>query len=767
MRPRVVVTGVGTISSISGNAPGFVDALREGRRGLVELNDPRLKNLKATHAALIRDIRPNPEDPWEVRCLDRNVHIALRALREALEHAGLAASPLGPRGGIVFGTCSGGMLSIEKHYENLVNGEDLIDPDLLFSKLYYTTARVLAWAAGAGGPTVSVVTACAAGSGAIAQGADLIRAGMADIIIAGGSDSFSPSTLAGFDALKATTDGMCAPFSTPIGLNLGEGSAFLVLESLEHAVGRGADLIGELLGTGLSNDAYHPTAPDPTARGQIAAMSSALFDAGISPEQIDYINAHGTGTRANDPAETRAVRRLFGDRASAVPISSTKSMTGHCLGGAGALEASATLLCAAAGFFPPTAGFSEGREGCDLDYVPDPGRPWKGRVALSNSFGFAGNNACLVLDVSPKAEAPHRDPPVSPRGPVVITGLGLVSPLGVGTEPLLGTDLGVREIERFAVPATPFPAGLVPHIDPREIDRRLDLKGMDLCSRYATLAARRALDEAGIKPRPRIMEQVGFILGIATGPGQGENDHLRAIFESDFKLQRLGAFPYVVPNEVAGHVARSLMLKGHSTVLAAGPGAGLASTISAVTALEQGHVDTVLAAASDELTERSVSDGHKVGFWGPSTPAIPGEGAAVLVLERRDTTEKRGGKILAEVLGCAMITDCAGPRSGDVDALQRRVLEEALTGAGIDAAGVSLVAHGGPAAAGCDDSVIRDIFGDGAEPISLAPRLGFAEASLPLFNLGYLIATGEPGSTVISTFASSLGFACAIVVRLE
>ena len=224
MRPRVVVTGLGTISSISGDAPGFVDALAEGRRGLVELNDPRLKNLKATHAALIRDIRPNPEDPWEVRCLDRNVHIALRALREALEHAGLAASPLGQRGGIVFGTCSGGMLSIEKHYENLVNGEDLVSSDLLFSKLYYTTARVLAWAAGAGGPTVSVVTACAAGSGAIAQGADLIRAGLADIIIAGGSDSFSPSTLAGFDALKATTDGMCAPFSTPIGLNLGEGS---------------------------------------------------------------------------------------------------------------------------------------------------------------------------------------------------------------------------------------------------------------------------------------------------------------------------------------------------------------------------------------------------------------------------------------------------------------------------------------------------------------------------------------------------------------
>ena len=225
----------------------------------------------------------------------------------------------------------------------------------------------------------------------------------------------------------------------------------------------------------------------------------------------------------------------------------------------------------------------------------------------------------------------------------------------------------------------PFLGGLVPHIDSREIDRRLDLKGMDLCSRYATLAARRALDEAGIKPRPKIMEQVGLILGIATGPGQGENDHLRAIFESNFELRRLGAFPYVVPNEVAGHVARSLMLKGHSTVLAAGPGAGLTATISAITALEQGHVDTVLAAASDELTERSVSDGHKVGFWGPSTAATPGEGAAVLVLERRNTAEKRGGKILAQVLGCARITDCSGPRSGDVDALRGKGDAESLS----------------------------------------------------------------------------------------
>jgi len=765
MRPRVAVTGIGTFCCVAADAAGFTAALREGRRGFVPLDDPRLARLRATHAGLIGAVEPDPDDPPSVRVLDRNVHLALRSLREALDTAGLRGRALGPRGGVVFGTCSGGMLSIERHYQALAEGRDPLDEDLLFSKRYYTTAKVLAWAAGATGPVLSVVTACAAGSGAIAQGGDLIRIGMADVVAAGGSDSFSGSTLVGFDALKATAEGMCAPFSNPTGLNLGEGSAFLILERMDAALARGARILGEVLGSGLSNDAYHPTAPDPSARGQLASMGAALADAGISPERIDYVNAHGTGTRANDPAETRAISKLLGARTPLVPVSSTKSMIGHCLGGAGALEASATLLGARAGFVPPTAGFAGPREGCDLDCVPDFGRPWSGRLALSNSFGFAGNNACLVLDVLPEAGAAASDLPEPPGDTVVITGAGFVTPRGLSLG-APGQGSAAAAVSRFTPPAAGFAAALVPAVDPREVDRRLDLKGMDLCSRYAALAVRQALEAADLRPRPKTMEDVGLVLGISTGPGEGEAQHLRAVFEDGFDLQRLGQFPYVVPNEVAGNVARAMLIKGHSTVIAGGPGAGLVAAMSTFFAVSLGHGRAVLAAAADELTERSAADGYVAGQWGPGSGIFPGEGAAAMLMESGTFAAARGAKVLARVLGCALSADASDPRTGDGRALARMVVAEALEKSKVTprrVAAISLAAAGDPAP---QHAAIREILGEGAGILSTTPELGYAEACGPLFDLGILLQNGAPGSVVVCAFTSPEGLAGAMVLEL-
>ncbi|MCP4598936.1 MAG: hypothetical protein GY847_00070 [Proteobacteria bacterium] len=764
-----MVTGIGTVSAAAMDAKGFVEVLKEGKRCFTALEDPRLEKLTATHAGLISGLEPNPEDPREVRVLDRNVHLSLKALREALMCAGCIGTPLGPRAGVVFGTCSGGMLSIEKHYEGLAEGVDLLDEDLLFSKRYYTTAKILAWAAGASGPALTVVTACAAGAGAIAQGADLIRAGLTDIVLAGGSDTFAPSTLVGFDALKATCEGMCAPFSKTIGLNLGEGAAFFVLEDLDHALSRGADIIAELLGSGLSNDAYHPTAPDPSAKGQMAAMERALRDAGAEPKDIEYVNAHGTGTRANDSAESRAVGRLLEHCAYDVPVSSTKSMIGHCLGAAGALEASATILAARAGFVPPTAGFEGAREGCKLaDYVPDAGRKKHFNIFLANSFGFGGNNASLLIDTAPESEQPavplHNPPEIR----AVITGLGLVSPLGFGLDALISSSKnGIAEIERFETPGRPFAAGLVPPVDPRHIDRRLDIKGMDLCSKYATLAARSALQQANLKPRPSETSGVGMVMGLATGPNQGESDHLNTVFKNDFRLDRLGAFPYVVPNEAAGHVARALMLKGHNTVLAAGQGAGLAALISAAIAVEQGHVDTILASSADELTPRTVADGYRMGLWGPEIGIAPGEGAAALVIESPDAAVSRGVKVLAEIIGYALTTDVDDPRRGSVKALID-ALNLALERSGIRPSEIQIITSGcnGSSQDAIERRALENVFGNhGAPIVSLTNRLGFAEATLPLFELSYAIAMSDPGAIIATAFISPEGFAGALINR--
>ncbi len=770
MRHRVVVTGIGAISAAGSNTAEFVDALRVGKRCFSALDDPRLKELGSTHAGLISEFEANPNDPEEVLLLDRNVHLSLAALREALFDAGYSGEPLGPRAAVVLGTCSGGMLSIERHYEALLQGEDPVDEDLLFSKRYHTASKVLAWAAGASGPALTVVTACAAGTGAVVQGVDLIRAGLADVALVGGSDAFAPSTLAGFDALKATCKGMCAPFSLNIGLNLGEGAAFFVIESLGHAKKRGTKIVAELLGCGLSNDAYHPTAPDPTSKGQVTAMERALEDAGAAPEDIDYINAHGTGTRANDTAESRAIGRLLADRAGQVPVSSTKSMIGHCLGAAGALEASATILAARNGFLPPTAGFEGAREGCNLeDYVPEPGRAWQGRIALANSFGFGGNNACLLIDTFPNTRQPVTNLPEVKHVQAVITGLGPISPLGVGLKRLMsGTGNGIAQVDRFVPPAQEFRAGLVPNIDTREVDRRLDLKGMDLCSKYAVLSARSALENAGLKPRPVTMAGVGMILGLATGPSQGESDHLNAVFRSGFRLDRLGGFPYIVPNEVSGHVARVLMLKGHNTVLSTGQGAGLAALISAAIAVEQGHADTILAVAADQITERTASDGHRLGHWGPGTGVTPGEGAATLVVENQAAASSRGAEVLAKIAGYAMTTDVEDPRGGNGAALTR-ALGEALERAGIKPTDCEHLtsSRSSPGVDDIEQLALYQVFGKRSAPsFSLTDRIGLAEATLPLFNLSYLIATSSPGTHVAAAFYSPEGYANALIINV-
>ncbi len=769
MKRQVVISGIGAICAAGSTAGHLTEALARGRRCLSPIADPRLAHLRATHAGLIAKVEALGSDPPEVRVLDRNVHLALAAAREAVTSAGLDGQSLGLRGAVVFGTCSGGMLSIERHHESLCAGKDIIDEDLTFSKSYGTTAKVLAWATGARGPALNIVTACAAGAGAIAQGVDLIRCGLADVVLAGGSDTFSASTLAGFDALKATCEGMCSPFSSNIGLNLGEGAAFFVLEAGEHAARRDAPILAEIKGCGLSNDAYHPTAPDPAAKGQLAAMKRALCDAGVEPEEIDYINAHGTGTRANDPTESRAISKLLGQRARKVPVSSTKSMIGHCLGGAGALEATATVLAARAGVIPPTAGFDQTRDGCTPgDYVPDPGRPWSGRLALSNNFGFAGHNACLVIDTAP---ARPKDEPRAPasRPKVVLTGMGAVSPVGFGVEPLTGQDTcALGPIDRFGAFAPEFEAGLVPELNLRKIDRRLNLKGMDLCSRYATLAARGALDSAGFKPRPSSMEEVGLVLGLAAGPSQGEREHLSACFQSGFAIESLGAFPYVVPNSVGGNVSRALMLRGHNTVIASGRGAGLPAVISAAMAIERGHSRAVLAACADELSETVVRDGYATGQWGPGTDVDPGEGAAAWLLEDEKTALERGATPKAQLLGYAMGTDTDDPRCAQGGSLAR-ALVQAADRAGValgDLAGLAVGQAGGQAYE-LEQWAIQEVFGQQMVPtVTLSDRIGLAEASLVVFNASYLVSKGYSQALIAACCLSAEGYASAVILRI-
>ena len=325
----------------------------------------------------------------------------MAAALEALSDAGLFPFPevLQADTGVVIGGGAGGMLEAEEAYRQYLQGSGKGVRYSRFSAFCCaSSADQIASNLGLMGPKTTFMTACSSGATAIGYARDLIREGMATVVIAGGTEPLSRITYASFNALQAVDPEYCKPFDkNRQGLSLGEGAGIMILEALSHAKMRGARIYGEVLGYGVSCDSHHMTAPDPEASGAARCIEAALQDSGTAPEQVDYINAHGTATPANDPVETKAIKAVFGQRAYHIPVSSTKSMTGHALGAAGAIEAVACVLAIFQHFIPPTIHLTEHDPECDLDYVTEGSRKAEVNIVLSNSFAFGGNNTALVL----------------------------------------------------------------------------------------------------------------------------------------------------------------------------------------------------------------------------------------------------------------------------------------------------------------------------------------------------------------------------------
>jgi 3-oxoacyl-[acyl-carrier-protein] synthase II len=689
--------------------------------------------------------------------------MAAVAAREALAHAQLQPRTLGPRFGLLFATCSGPMLLIEQHYERILQGNPRLSSDELFAKQYYTGAPQLARLFGIGGLQTTVVTACSASTAAIALAADLIRCGMLDAALAGGSDAFSFSTLAGFDGLKATCEGKCAPFSKPYGLNLGEAAAFVVLESSEAAGQRGASVVAEVIGSGMSNDAHHCSSPEPAGRGLAGAMQRALTDAGLSPDQITYLNVHGTGTEANDKAEVKAHRKVFGELTERIPASSTKSMVGHCLGAAGAVETIASLACAQAGVLPPTANFTEPREGCAVDCVPDAGRSWAGsRTFLCNNSAFGGHNASLAIACG--GNSPTTLPDSDTHQPILVTACGVVSALGLGAPSLARPGHDATGPRRpLALPGLPdFTVALVDEAEVERFDRRLDLRHMDRSSRWATVAARLAIREAAFPERPAALAELGLHLHLSAGPSWAESEYLTSYLGNQRVVREVAAFPYIVPSSVAGNVCRALRLTGPNLTLSSGLGAGLLALGPAVSALHTGHVRALLCGAVDELTERIVADRVSAGWITREDPAPPGEGAAMLMLETAAHAQERGAQPLATLRGLAFSADA---NAGSPSAGLALVIEDALGQAGIAAADVGAVCA----------SVARESWAEqvsrfgpawAQRRVDVTKRTGHLESSQPLLDLAAALA-GHPGAAgaryILSVVRNACGVNAAVV----
>jgi 3-oxoacyl-[acyl-carrier-protein] synthase II len=403
---RVAVTGLGAVTPLGNDAPSTWNAAVAGTSGIDWIRAFDASAFPVRVAAEVKDFdAAGVVSPKEARRLERNVVLAVAAAKEAVEDAGLNGfDPT--RVGIVVGSAIGGVVGIAEQTGVLRDrGPDRVSPHFLPNVLVDSASGQVAIELGIRGPNYAVVSACATGSHAVGEAAELIKRGDADAVLAGGTEScIHPLILAGFCAMR----GLAAeeehpprasrPFdATRAGFVMGEGACVLLLEDLDSARARGADIYAEVLGYGASNDAHHMAQPDPDSVGVSEMMRAALKRAGVEPERVGYINAHGTSTPLGDAAETRAIKDVFGDHAYELAVSSTKSMTGHCFGAAGAIEAMMCVLALKEGLLPPTINYVNPDPDCDLDYVPNEARRVQVDVALSNAMGLGGHNGCVLL----------------------------------------------------------------------------------------------------------------------------------------------------------------------------------------------------------------------------------------------------------------------------------------------------------------------------------------------------------------------------------
>jgi nodulation protein E len=402
---RVAITGLGIISPLGLNLEDNWKSLSEGRPAIGPIKGADCSTLRFKNGAEVNGYDPVKHfEGGKDAYIDRFAQFSVVAAREAMRNSGLELTQeMRERSAIVCGSAVGGQAAIESGFEDLwVQGRGRVHPLTIPKTMANAGASHIAMDLGMSGPTYTVSTACSSANHAIGQAFRLVRDGEADVAMTGGSEAmFTIGMLKAWEAMRVIAPDTCRPFSKDRrGMILGEGGAMMVLESMDAAKARGAKIFAEICGFGMTADAHHLT--QPAVHGPARAMRGALREAGLEPEAIGYINAHGTGTPGNDPVESSAIREVFGAHADKIGVSSTKSMHGHALGAAGALEAIATILALYHGILPPTANFNERDPECDLDYIPNQARALRVEAALSNSFAFGGLNAVVAFRAAPR-----------------------------------------------------------------------------------------------------------------------------------------------------------------------------------------------------------------------------------------------------------------------------------------------------------------------------------------------------------------------------
>jgi 3-oxoacyl-[acyl-carrier-protein] synthase II len=600
-RQELVVTGLGAVSALGPDCAALWKAIEDGRDGIGPIRRFSTDEFNVHLGALVAghdDVRlfDNPEAAAAL-----GLEFSLSAAGEAWRQAAVDRSGLRPeRIALVLGMSSNGPHGASLH----------------------TLCERLADTLGARGPRIVVSTACSSSTTALGLAGDLLQ-DTADLVVACGMDLVVPEVFAGFHALGALSAEKCAPFSLPVGTTLGEGAGCVILERREQAERRGVRPFATLLGYGLSGDAYHETSPDPSGAGVGRAITSALLDAGLGPADIGYVKAHGSGTAANDPAEWRALQRVFGERAASMPVSSLKGALGHAQGAAGILEVIVTILSMQHGVVPPTLHHRTPRPYCPTDPVAGPHpRPADVRHAVCINSAFGGANSVAVLS------RPGASRQLPPRRPLWVLGAGAVGPYG------LGLDFLAKALQAGApVAARTAPIRideLIPSADPR---------GLDPAAGFLTAAATAALQDAGIGDHGSRREKFGLVVGTTRVSPQSGEEFRRSIEARGLARLSAPAFARIVLNAPVGACSKLLALKGPHTAISSGPGSGLSAVVSAAEmASRRSDVELIVAGGVDELP---APDGGEVST-GADRPA---DGAACVVIggqgSRESTVDSR------------------------------------------------------------------------------------------------------------------------------
>jgi 3-oxoacyl-[acyl-carrier-protein] synthase II len=633
-RGRIAVTGVGMVNALGTTAAVSFERLFRGERGISEISLFDTSGQRTGLGAEVREFRPEAVVPAPVELWSRSDALAWVAAKDALASAGIAANDL-PLG-IAVGVTTSGMLETESLLTALGGGRKEPPTRDLASYPLNSTVDRLASMLGNGGPVATICSACSSGANAIIEGALWLQLGRAERVLVGGTDALCRLTLTGFNALGATDVVPCRPFDARrAGLTLGEGAAFLVLEPERVARARGAKVLAWLSGWSVGAEAHHITQPDPSGRLPASLLLRAIRHAGLDVADVDYVNAHGTGTVTNDVVETLAIRQAFGAHADRVLVSSSKGQIGHTLGAAGALEAAITVLSVAAQRVCPTAGLEEPDEACRLNHVRGQGVTAEIRAAASNSFGFGGTGAVLLFE---RADArPRRDASPSPDGPIAITGFATFDGRGASAPTAASSGEATTD-------ASPPATDAASPLDTASLLSRLDAsrsRRFDAAAALVTLSATAALEHAGVD-----RATTGLVSSTAFGNVTRTAAFLHALEARGPKRAPPAEFPHLLPSAASGNASIYIGLGGPVLATSALEVGGESAFELACDFIEAGVAVSLLAGGA-ESADLFVSDVFAPGC--ESFPERRTEGAAYLVLEQLASARRRGREPFAVV----------------------------------------------------------------------------------------------------------------------